>query len=199
MTQEGSNVSLITRALSVAAATLSALAFVAPASQAAVSQAGCPAVPLSQSFAAWGDKAFYAAVPGGDFERGSAGWALQGATLVADDGPLTAGARALELRVGTSATSPVFCADKAFPYVRMFGHGSGRLRVEVLHVDGAGRVLDVHSAGNVASDARWAPTDKAGLSGGQVSKYGPLIQLRFTGSRGTVRIDDVLVDPRLSR
>ncbi len=180
------------RSAAAAAAALCVAAAAAPAASAASAPA-CPQVPVSQAFAAWGDKSFYLPAPDGGFEGRAAGWSLAGASVVADDGPLTSGSRALELGQGASATSPALCAAKGFPYARLFARGGGTVRVDVL------RGASVHLAGNVGTKASWAPSSRLSLAQGQVNRAGTTVRLRFTAVRGTARIDDVLVDPRLSR
>lgn len=193
-----------TRFLGGAVCALAALAFGAPAAQAA-----CLPQAAGQAFSPWKDKGFYAPVAGGGFEGGVGGWTVAGPASVVDDNePFFIGAptdrNSLQLAGGASALSPVLCAGKGYPNARMFARsvaGRAALGIEVLNVDPAGATLSAKSSGKVDKKATgWAPTGEIKISQGTASKYGGLIRLRFTSPLGsTWRVDDVQLDPRLGR
>jgi hypothetical protein len=111
------------------------------------------------------------------------------------------GAGSLELADGATALSAPICVERGFPTFRFLARSAGEeqgvLRVEVINASGK-----VKMAGRVKPGAEWAPTRKLSLAQG-LSKAGrrgsALIQLRFAATAGSVRIDDVYVDPRYTR
>ncbi len=185
-------------------------AAVAPAAQAqekAPAVAGCPPVSLVQPFTGFGDARDYLLVPGGAFEEGDAGWALQGAAAVGpgnepwsvrDGGD----ASSLSLAEGASATSPPLCVE-TFTILRFFmakeSRERGRLVVHVLPVAGRGRF---RSARLVASrgEGGWALSPDVSVSDPEAGAVGARdVMLQVTARRGDWRIDDVYVDPRSRR
>ena len=182
---------------------IAALAFAAPAASAAD---GCEERESSPVFEPWNDRARYTLAPGGDFETAAAGWALDGpAAVAAESSPFllgsALGAGSLELADGATALSAPICVERGFPTFRFVARSAGEeqgvLRVEVVYASGK-----VKKAGRVKPGAEWAPTRKLSLAQG-LSKTGrrgsTLIQLRFAATAGSVRMDDVYVDPRYKR
>jgi hypothetical protein len=162
---------------------------------------------MSHVFAPWKDRSLYAPVPGGGFDAGAGGWTLSGrASIAADSDPLlgATGGGSLELAPGSSATSPVFCVAKGFPYGRAFARsvaGRSRVSVEVIHLAADGSVL--RTGASSAFDALasgWAPTHKFSLSEGLADRLGGRVRLRFTLRKGLgARVDDIFADPRLAK
>jgi hypothetical protein len=156
-------------------------------------------------FGAFHDRALYTLAPDGDFEAGAAGWQLGDGAAVVDESSTiqlgaTLGARSLELADGASAVSPEICVERGFPSFRFVKRSGGRgvLRVDVLY--GSGQ--KAKKAGRVKAGADWRVTRRVSLAQGRFdSRRGDSasVQLRFTASRGPVRIDDVYIDPRLRR
>jgi hypothetical protein len=164
--------------------------------------------PLLSSFK---DDDFYAPAPGGAFNDGAGGWQLDGGASVVDgDGALQlfgAGGGALELPVGATATSPTFCVDERYPHFRFsFAQRSlsedADVRVEVIYpgldeknVRKAKDLKAKHGRG-------WELSDRIKLDPYHGVKRGGwrLVAVRIgvkSGKPGTsVRVDDVLVDPR---
>jgi hypothetical protein len=188
-----------------------ALAAVAPAASAARptaqvrSASACDTGALSHVFAPWGDRALYTLAPGGDFETAAEGWTLDGPALIAaDSSPFQLGASlgvgSLELGAGATALSPPICVQRGFPTFRFMarsvGVEDGLLTVELVYSDGV-----VKPVGQLASDADWAPTRRVSLAQGRCSRRrgSASVQLRFSLATGTVRVDDVYVDPRYHR
>lgn len=160
---------------------------------------------FSRVFAAFHDRSLYTLAPDGDFEAGAAGWELGDGAVVVDDSSsillgAALGARSLELADGASAVSPEICVRHGFPSFRFVKRSpdGGVLRVEVLYRDGK----KSKKAGRVKAGAHWRASRKVSLAQGRFRvKRGQSanVQLRFTASRGSVRVDDVYIDPRLRR
>ena len=166
-----------------------------------VRDAACETGSLSQVFAPWEDRALYTLAPGGDFETAAEGWMLDGAALVTgDSSPFLLGAAlgtgSVELGAGASALSPPICVETGFPTFRFMARSleddAGELTVELVHSDG-----ETQPVGQVLPGAEWAPTRRVSLAQGR-SASGP-VQLRFAVVAGTVRVDDVYIDPRYHR
>ena len=169
-------------------------------------QARCDERVFTRVFAPWRDRALYTLAPGGDFETAAEGWTLDGpATVAADSAPFllgdALGSGSLELAAGASAVSPRICVERGFPTFRFvsrsLGPERGVLKVQVLY---AGRRSK--TAGRIKPAAEWRPTRKVSLAQGRfkVRRRGSAqIRLRFAATAGSVRVDDVYVDPRYNR
>jgi hypothetical protein len=158
---------------------------------------------LTKVFSAWHDNALYTLAGGGDFETQAAGWTLEGpASIAADSSPFllgpALGASSLELAAGAVAVSPPICVERGFKSFRLVARSvsadQGVVRVRVRYANGKTKKL----ARRVRPGTEWAPTRKLSLAQGlfHVRRHGSTeIQLRFAASAGTVRVDDVYVDP----
>jgi hypothetical protein len=165
----------------------------------------CPDRVFSTVFSAFNDRALYTLAPDGDFEAGAAGWELaDGAAVVDESSSILLGAalggKSLELADGATAVSPEICVKRGFPSFRFVKRSAdgGVLRVAVLYRDGK----KAKKAGRVKAGADWSVTRKVSLAQGRFRvKRGQsaTVQLRFTASGGSVRVDDVYIDPRLRR
>jgi len=165
----------------------------------------------TQVFAPWGDYASYFLAPNGGLEAGSTGWSLSGgASVVSGNEPfLWSGTHSLRLPSGSSAMSPVTCIGPQNLYVRMFGSDAGGadsgLRVRVYWYGLLNKLLGFSDYTTFAPGNAWAPTSK--LSSGSVPLLAvPLLgstsaRIQFTplGSGSAWQIDDLYVDPWLSR
>jgi hypothetical protein len=160
---------------------------------------------LSQPFLPWLDPAHYFLAPDGGFEAGARGWLRTGGARVAAgnephfvSGP---GTRSLVLPRGGTAETPAFCASLLSPTVRFFARAEGtpsELAVQVVYRDVLG-VERTAPVGVVTPLAGFQPTPPLPLL---VNALAPLaadgaleLRLRLVGVSGTVRIDDVYVDP----
>jgi hypothetical protein len=184
-----------------------ALAAVAPsalAGQAAAVSGPCAARSFSTIFSSFGDNALYTLAPDGGLEAGAAGWTLgTGARVVGESSSIKlngkVGVRSLELTSGATATTPAICVERGYPSFRFAARslaaGKGTVRVEVIY--GADR--KVKDAGTVTPAAAWGVAPVLKLVEGQfkvnAGESGE-VRFRFTASGGTVRVDDVYVDPR---
>jgi hypothetical protein len=172
--------------------------------KAPVAGSPCPERVFSTVFSAFHDRALYTLAPDGDFEADASGWELDGASVVDESSTILLGAalggKSLSLADGASAVSPEICVERGFPSFRFATQSADRgvLRVEVLYRDGK----KAKKAGRVRARADWRVTRKVSLAQGRFHvKRGQSasVQLKFTASRGSVRIDDVYIDPRLRR
>lgn len=195
--------------LIAAVAAVGATGAVAPTAQAA-----CPDRVFWPAFAAWNDSAMYTAIDNGGFEQGTTGWVVSGdANLVADNSPFRLQGRldrySLELRRGSSATTPPICVGSGYPTSRMFGWtkvptslSGSTLQVEVLYTDATRGGAMVKKLGSAPTEPVWNAARKMSLAQGQLnikpdSNGNTFIRYRFTPLYGTTwRIDDVFVDPR---
>jgi hypothetical protein len=165
---------------------------------------GCAERVFSKVFRAFHDRGLYTLAPDGGFEAGAEGWELgDGATVVDESSSIllgdALGAKSLELAPGASATTPAICVAKGFPSFRFATRSADRgvLRVQVLYASGKAK-----KAGRVKARDAWKVTRKLSLAQGRfrTKRAGVAnVQLKFTASRGTVRMDDVYVDPRFRR
>jgi hypothetical protein len=158
-------------------------------------------------FAPWGDWAGYYFAPNGGFESGSTGWSLGGgaAVVTQNNEPWYLagfGSRALQIPKGGSAAINV-CYGLTYPAVRFFVAGQGgpaTVRVRVVSRSLLG-LLSVLDGGTFTTGQSWAPSPK--LSTLFSALAAPLgsksMQLQFTVESGTVQIDDLFVDPFLSK
>jgi hypothetical protein len=187
-----------------------ALAGTGPSAQAAViATNACDNSTLTQPFLPWGDTAQYKLVSGGNFTSSSADWTLKnGARMVNGGDPYgpagSAGSGSLYLPAGASAQSPYTCVNAAYPSFRLFGRNSGLLATVAVQVVYKTPLLGAVSipVGVVALNGSWQPTlpmltasaIEGALNGGTAE-----VALRFTSLIGSSQIDDVYVDPRMSR
>jgi hypothetical protein len=158
-------------------------------------------------FAPWGDWSSYYFAPNGGFENGSAAWALGGgaAVVAADNEPWYLagfGSHALEIPKGGSASINV-CYGVSYPAVRFFvagQHGPARVHVRVVTRSLLG-LLSVLDGGTFTADEGWNPSPKTStLLSSLASLVGTkTMQLQFTVESGTAQIDDLFVDPFLSK
>jgi hypothetical protein len=179
----------------------------APAPAKPAATALCADRTFAKVFSAWHDPALYTLAGGGDFETQAAGWTLEGpASIAADSPPFLLGAAlgvsSLELAAGATAVSPPICVARGFKSFRFVARSvsadQGVVRVQVLYANGTKR----KAPRRVRPGAEWAPTRKLSLAQGLFRvrrRASTTIQLRFAASAGTVRIDDVYVDPFLRR
>ena len=165
---------------------------------------------LSKPFSQWSDGADYALAPGGDFERGAAGWALTRASVVTDNQPFaigTSGSSALRLAAGASVTSAPMCIDSSYPHFRLFARNLGKakspLRAEVLFLNAKGDVKSTASGQVVATNTAWFPTNSLKIGvvfDAAVADGAAPVAFRSTaGSDAEWRIDDLYVDPYARR
>lgn len=175
----------------------------------AAARAACPSAATAQTFQQFGDEDYYSLIPNGNLESGSAGWSLNGASVVAGNESYKIGgavdSSSLSIARTGIAVSPPFCIDETYPTFRFFADTTRApwtsLSVRLRYTNSSRRTVETKLAS--LSDYQfgsWAPTVKLPLS----TKL-PLWQ---RGNTLTVRlvfdpvsfgspwsIDDVYVDP----
>lgn len=157
----------------------------------------------SSVFAHWNDSAGYYFASNGGFESGTTNWSLSGgASIVSDNDAYHlsgAGTHALRLPAGATAAITV-CYGTTYPAVRFTTSGSGRVHVRVVSKSLLG-ILSVLDGGSFSVNSSWDASPK--LSTLFSALAAPLgtksMQLRITADSGTVSIDDIYVDPFLTR
>ena len=196
-------------------AALAALTLAVPAASAdlipGTANGGCPSSG-SQVFAPWADDSSYVLAPNGGFESGGAGWTLTGgAAVVSGNEPfLPTGTHSLSLPSGATATSPVICVGPHDVSMRMFGVDDsgtdGGLYVKVIWYGLLSQVLGTTDFATYAPGGSWAPTAKLSSTGAVAVPLVPLlgstsarVQLTPIGAGSRWQIDDLFVDPWLSR
>jgi hypothetical protein len=158
-------------------------------------------------FLPWGDWSSYYFAPNGGFEGGSTGWSLGGGAQVVTQHNepwflAGFGSHALQIPAGGSASINV-CYGLKYPGVRFFAVGAnGDARVHVRVVSrGLLGVLSVLDGGTFTAGSGWQPSPKVSTLFSALSA--PLgtksMQLQFTVESGTAQIDDLFVDPFLSK
>lgn len=197
-----------TRLLLVSAcATLAALALCAPAASAGplVASADCDEERLTQPFLPWLDVAQYQFAPDGGFEAGGEGWARDGASVdtgnegfyLHDEND----SASLEMPAGSSARSPTVCVGIEHPTIRFLAKRTtvdpASMTVDVLFEDAMGNVLSA-PIGGVGGTSSWEPTAPMPIVANLLpllpGEYTP-VQFRFETGSGSLRIDDLYVDP----
>jgi hypothetical protein len=158
-------------------------------------------------FAPWGDWSGYYFAPNGGFENGSTGWSLSGgaAVVTQNNEPWFLagfGSHALQIPTGGKATINV-CYGLTYPAVRFFVAGQGgtaKVHVRVVSRSLLG-LLSTLDGGTFTADQGWHPSPKMStLLSAVASLVGTnSMQLQFTVESGTAQIDDLFVDPFLSK
>jgi hypothetical protein len=158
-------------------------------------------------FAPWGDWGTYYFAPNGGFENGSANWSLSGgASVVTQQNEpwflAGFGSHALQLSRGGSASINV-CYGLTYPGVRFFASGVGgnaTIHVRVVAHSLLG-VLSVLDGGTFTANQGWAPSPKVStlLSALAAPLGSKTMTLQFTVESGTAQIDDLFVDPFLTK
>lgn len=168
----------------------------------------------SQVFGPWADAAYYILAPNGSFESGTSGWTLSGgASVVNGNEPFyPTGTHSLSLPSGSSAMSPTVCLGTKQLYIRMFGKDLGGtdsgLRVRVYWYGLLNQLLGTSDFAVFPGGGDWAPTSQVKSSGGLlaplpvvalVSSSSARIEITPLGSGSRWQIDDLYIDPCLSR
>jgi len=165
----------------------------------------------TQPFFPWLDPARYFVAPGGTFETGTDKWQLGGgAAVVPGNEPYlvhdAADDESLSLPPGSSALTRPVCLELTDPTIRFFALNTGSplatLKVEVLFRDGLGALLGRVTIANLVALGKWQPTAAIPvLANAAVLAGTSSVQFRFSpnGNGGAWQIDDVYVDPWVSR
>jgi hypothetical protein len=189
-------------ALAFAAGVATIAASAAPAS--AGLGLACPGT-TGQPFAPWGDNANYAFAPNGGFESGATDWTLSAGTVAAGNEPFylhsTADRSSLSLPSGASATSPPMCISLLSGKMRFVARGTPgtKVKVQILYNGLVSSVLGILDGGTYPLGSVWSPSPQVAMLGGELPLLTSSVSFRFTAIGGTVNIDDVYLDPCVSR
>jgi hypothetical protein len=171
----------------------------------------------TKPFSPWGDYAKYAFAPNGGFEGGAGGWTLTGGAKVVsgNESFFVRGGQdrySLSLPPGSTAKSAPMCVSLLNGKMRFFaanaGSASARVKVQVLYNGGVGgllgslgSLLGLSEVGYFTSGPAWKPSPAIGMLGGTLPLLTSSVQFRFSApyDGGNFRIDDVYLDPFLSR
>jgi hypothetical protein len=161
---------------------------------------------LATVFAPWSDYASYYFAPNGGFESGTTGWTLSGgAAVTSGNDPFNLsgrGTHALAIPTGGSASITV-CYGLTYPAVRFVAAGAGGSAV--IHVRVYAKsllgVLSTLDGGRFTVASGWAPAPKLStLFSALASPLGTKsMQLQITVESGKALIDDLYVDPFLTK
>lgn len=151
-----------------------------------------------KAFKAFGDNADYAFAPGGSFENGTAGWSLDGASVVNgnDTSGVYAGSKALKIGDGGRVVSPWFCVTPANPHFRYTTYG-GEIEMEIDYRVFGESDIDDDLVGETNGGSQWAPSAKHELATeipqSKLAK-GVLARIIFE-AEDDVYVDNLLIDP----
>ena len=160
----------------------------------------------SQVFLPWGDSASYYFATNGGFESGTYNWKISGAAKLASQndpyqlsGP---GDTSLTLAAGGTASMNV-CYGLTYPAVRFVAagvNGSARIHVRVVS-HGLLGILSVLDGGSFTVPSGWdaAPKLSTLFSALTAPLSAGLMEIRITVESGTAQLDDLYVDPFLTR
>ena len=158
----------------------------------------------SAAFAPFGDPRSYYFISDGGFEAGGAGWTFTGGAKVVPGNETfnlhsSSDRSSLLVPSGGTATSPALCFGLLYPGIRMMVSGSGTLQVRVI-AHGLLGALSVLDGGTVSVSGGWAPTQvfSTTLSQLNIPVGTKSIQIALS-STGSVQVDDIYIDPFLSR
>jgi hypothetical protein len=164
----------------------------------------CPST-TGQPFVQWGDNANYAYAPNGGFESGATGWTLSGGTVVIGNEPFylhsTSDRSSLSLPSGASATSPPMCISLFSGKMRFVARGTAgsKVKVQILYQGVVSSLLGILDGGTYTVGTAWSPSPQVAMLGGELPLLTSSVSFRFTAIGGTVSIDDVYLDPCVSR
>jgi hypothetical protein len=174
----------------------------------AASQQECQAPVLSQPFSDLKDNRDYVLAPGGDFSNPTgSGWQFyDGARIVDSTTPGGSAGGSLYMPSGSMAVSPVMCVDMTYPTARMWAQtlgGDGDVRFSVSYA-GTKTELNPQDVGHFHGDRnRWRLSGdihiKPELAGKGFGWRRVAFVLTAGGKSGQFQIDDIYVDPRMSR
>ena len=156
---------------------------------------------MTQPFKPWRDSAYYVLVPGGSFEPGGPAWKSSGgARIVRGNESFYVRSKkdrySLHMPAGSSVITPPSCFAAGHWKMRFFATGGGTVRVQV-RVKSLLGLLSILDGGTVRSGSTWKPSPEIGLL---VTNLGGIlatdsISFRLIAKGGSVRVDDVYLDP----
>jgi len=162
---------------------------------------------VSTVFAPWKDSSSYYFAGNGGFESGATGWSLSGRASVvsgSNDAFRLSGAGSHALSLGTGSVASInVCYGLTYPAVRFVAsgvNGSAVVHVRVFAKNILG-VLSVLDGGRFTVTNGWAPAPKLStLFSALIAPLGTkTMQLQISVESGTALVDDLYVDPFLSK
>jgi hypothetical protein len=160
-------------------------------------------------FSPWGDSDSYCAYPNLGFEQGTTGWTVKGsASVVAANEPWHvsgSGTHALQLGPGATALSAPLPVNLLDPWMRFFARSSGAngsLQVQVVFRGLTGNLTGLLNFGALSPSgySNWQPTQRV-LSSLALPLLTSTAQVQLTSQAksGSWQVDDVYLDPRISK
>jgi hypothetical protein len=163
----------------------------------------------SHPFTLWADSAAYCAFPNLGFENGTTGWTLTGkASIVTENEPWHVsgpGTHALQLTPGSTALSSPLPVNLLDPWIRLFARANGAngsLRVQVIFHGLLGNLTGLLNVGTLSPGAysSWQPTQRVpSLLALPLLTTNARVLLTSQATAGSWQVDDVYLDPRISK
>jgi hypothetical protein len=163
----------------------------------------------TQPFAQFGDGEQYCAYANNGFESGLTAWTASGdASVVSANEPWFVsgpGSQALDLAPGASVTSTPLPVSLVDPWARMFARSvgaNGALRVQIVFRGLTGNLTGLLNVGDLSPSgyASWSPSQRlSSLLALPLGTSTAQIKLTSLASRGDWQVDDVYLDPMVSR
>lgn len=168
----------------------------------------CTTRTTKQAFLQWGDTNQYFAADNGTFESGAGGWTLSnGSKVVSGQAPWKVNgsnhSKALQLPGGSSATAPFMCVASNEEWLRFFfkdpGVPGASFRIEITVKSGTGTAVNTWETGS--NTAGWRVSPQISLPNLRDANGQQWISVRFlpTNNAATWQLDDVMIDPWVSR
>ncbi len=167
----------------------------------------CDAQAYSQVFKPFGDLNLYSLIPQGSFEGGTDGWTITGSgTVVADagypEGP-AADTASLELSAGSTATSPLICANLQTPTLRLFAKALSKKAdyYTVSFTYPASKGAGTYIARWLYPGTTWTASPQVYLMTNKINvdsgDWGYIRVSVTAPANSALRIDDLYLDPRM--
>lgn len=196
-------------ATAISAVATAAAGGVSPTTAAAAGS--CGARSTTQAFKNWGDTNQYFLVPGADFESSTSGWVFyagQGTpSVVTDQEPWKVNGsthkKALNVPAYATVMPPNMCINSNEEFLRLFykdpGVSGAQLLVKIEAWSSAGRVVQEYKIN--AGGAGWKVSPQIPMPNKRDANGEQTITLTITpiGTAGTWRLDDIMIDPWVSR
>jgi hypothetical protein len=161
-----------------------------------------------QPFVQFGDYNSYFGFNNNGFENGGTGWNLSGSSVTSGNEPWLvngSGSSSLQIGPGGTAASPRVCASLNAPHWRLFARSdgaNGSLKAQVVFYGLLGNVTGIlnFTSFDSAGYTTWEPSSFVSSSLAlPLLTYSAQLRLTSTATSGTWQVDDVFVDPWLSR
>lgn len=173
--------------------------------------ATCPTRTTFQAFSRWGDYNQYFVVPAATFESGTSGWLLYAGngspSVVTDQEPWkingSTHTRALNLPAYSTAQAPNMCIASNEEWMRLFykdpGVSGSQLLVKIEAWSSAGRMAQEYRINSGSAGWKVSPQIAMPNMRDSAGNQTVTITISSVGTAASWRIDDVMVDPWVSR